>query len=47
MCIRDRYMAQTILHTEISHGRALAVRLHIHVCAELGVYVKMCIRDRL
>ena len=34
-----KYMAQTILHTEISHGRALAVRLHIHVCAELGVYV--------
>ncbi len=34
-----KYVVQTILHAEIGNRRTLAVRCHIHVCTELGIYV--------
>ena len=34
-----KYLAQTILHAEISNRRTLFVRFYIHVCSELSVNV--------
>ena len=34
-----QYMIQTVLHAEICNRRTIAIRFHIHVIAELGIYI--------
>ena len=34
-----KYMIQTVLHAEICNRRTIAIRFHIHIIAELGIYI--------
>jgi len=40
-------VAKTVLHTEVSHGWTVLVRLNIHVCTELSVELVYTVEDRL